>query len=55
MSKHGTKQHKISEKIRKIMHEGVKGKKVKVKQAAAIAYNMARKGKLGKMASKLKS
>ena len=45
----------ISEKIHRIMKEGVKGKKVKVKQAAAIAFSMARKGKLGKMASKLKN
>lgn len=37
------KQKFISHKIQKIMHEGVHGKKVDVKQAAAIAYSMARK------------
>lgn len=37
---------KVSGKIRKIMREGVRGKKVKVKQAAAIAYSMMRKGEI---------
>ena len=44
----------ISDKVRKIMKEGVKGKKVKVKQAVAIAYSMKRKGKLGRLAEKSK-
>jgi len=39
------KQKFISNKIRKIMHEGVRGKKVPVKQAAAIAYSYAKRGK----------
>lgn len=33
----------ISHKISKIMHEGVRGKKVPRKQAVAIAFSMARK------------
>ena len=37
------KQKFISSKIQKIMHEGVHGKKVDVKQAAAIAYAMSKK------------
>lgn len=37
------KQKFISNKIKKVMHEGVRGKKVKVNQAAAIAYSMAKK------------
>lgn len=37
--------HKISEKIRKIMHEGIRGKKVSQKQAVAVAYSMARRAK----------
>ena len=37
---------KIGKKISKIMHEGVRGKKVGRKQAVAIAFSMARKGKL---------
>lgn len=48
--------HKMmSAKISKIMHEGVRGKKVSQKQAVAIAFNMARKGKLGRKAKKLAS
>ena len=35
----------IGNKISKIMHEGVRGKKVKVKQAVAIAFSMMRKHK----------
>jgi len=35
----------IGQKIKKIMHEGVRGKKVSQKQAIAIAFSMARKGK----------
>lgn len=35
----------ISSKVRKIMHEGIRGKKVKVKQAVAVAYSMSRKAK----------
>jgi len=41
-SKHSAE---VSAKIKKIMHEGVRGKKVPVKQAAAIAINMVGKGK----------
>jgi len=37
---------KISKKISKIMHEGVRGKKVKQNQAVAIALSMARKKKI---------
>jgi hypothetical protein len=33
----------LSDKIHKIMHEGVKGKKVKQNQAVAIALSMLRK------------
>ena len=33
----------MSNKIRKIMHEGVKGKPVSQEQAVAIAFSMARK------------
>lgn len=40
----------IGEKIKKIMHEGVKGKKVKQKQAVAVAYSMV--GKARKMKKK---
>lgn len=40
----------ISNKVRKIMHEGIRGKKVPVKQAVAVAYSMARRAK--KMAGK---
>lgn len=32
----------VSTKIKKIMHEGVRGKKVGAKQATAIAFSMAR-------------
>ena len=35
----------ISNKISKIMHEGIRGKKVGQKQAIAVAYNYARKKK----------
>lgn len=35
----------ISGKVKKIMDEGVKGKKVPVKQAVAIAYSYQRRGK----------
>jgi len=37
--------HKISEKVKKIMHEGIKGKKVSQKQAVAVAFSMSRKAK----------
>lgn len=40
----------ISKKISKIMHEGIKGKKVSQKQAVAVAYSMA--GKARKMKNK---
>lgn len=33
----------IADKIRKIMHEGIRGRKVSQKQAVAVAINMARK------------
>jgi hypothetical protein len=36
---------KINKKVSKIMKEGVKGKKVKMDQAVAIAYSMARRMK----------
>ena len=32
----------VSAKIRKIMHEGIKGRKVSSKQAVAVAFSMAR-------------
>lgn len=35
----------VSNKIRKIMHEGIRGKKVSQKQAIAAAYSMTRKSK----------
>lgn len=35
----------ISAKIRKIMKEGVRGRKVPVKQAVAIAFSLARRAK----------
>lgn len=35
----------ISEKVKKIMHEGIKGKKVSQKQAVAVAYSMAKRAK----------
>ncbi len=37
------KQKFISNKIKKIEHEGVRGKKVPIKQAVAISYSYARK------------
>lgn len=37
------KQKYISSKIKKIMHEGIRGKKVPQKQAIAVAMNYARK------------
>lgn len=43
--KKSAKETFISEKIKKIMHEGVRGKKVPQKQAVAIAYSYARRGK----------
>lgn len=43
MKKKSAKEEFISNKIRTIMHEGVHGKKVDVKQAAAIAYSYARR------------
>lgn len=36
----------ISRKVKLIMDEGVRGKKVPVKQAVAIAHSYARRGKL---------
>ena len=36
---------KVGRKISKIMHEGLRGKKVKRKQAIAAAYSMVRSGK----------
>ena len=36
------KSKAISRKIKKIMDEGVRGKKVPIKQAVAIAYSMER-------------
>ena len=35
----------ISEKVKKIMHEGIKGKKVKANQAVAVAMSMSGKAK----------
>ena len=35
----------IGDKVRKIMHEGIRGKKVKQDQAVAVAYSMAKKAK----------
>ena len=37
------KNKAVAKKIEKIMHEGIKGKKVSQKQAVAVAYSM--KGK----------
>lgn len=37
------RQKFISNKISKIMHEGVRGKKVPIKQAEAIAFSYARR------------
>lgn len=53
MAFHGQNHKTISAKIRKIMHEGIRGKKVSQEQAVAIALSMARKGKLGRKAKKL--
>ena len=39
------KQKFISNKISKVMHEGIRGKKVKQKQAIAVAYSYMRKMK----------
>lgn len=39
------KEKFISEKIKKVMEEGVKGKKVPQKQAVAISYSYAKKKK----------
>ncbi len=39
------KQKFISNKIKKIMHEGIRGKKVPQKQAIAVAYSYAKRGK----------
>ncbi len=36
------KEQFVSKKIKKIMHEGVRGKNVPQKQAVAIAYSMER-------------
>lgn len=41
--KKSEKQKFISNKIKKVMSEGVKGKKVPIKQAEAIAYSYAKK------------
>lgn len=35
----------VSNKISKVMHEGIRGKKVSKKQAIAVAYSYARKRK----------
>ena len=35
----------ISDKVKKIMYEGMRGKKVKQKQAVAVAYSMSEKAK----------
>lgn len=43
--KNKAKEAFISAKIKKIMHEGVRGKKVPQKQAVAIAESYARRGK----------
>lgn len=39
------KQKFISEKIKRIMHEGIRGKQVPQKQAIAVAYSMAKEHK----------
>ena len=39
------KKMMVGEKIRKIMHEGIKGHKVNQDQAIAVAISMARKKK----------
>ncbi len=43
--KKSAKEAFISGKIKKIMHEGIRGKKVPQKQAIAVAYSYARRGK----------
>lgn len=45
MAYHGPNHKAVSAKIKKIMHEGVRGKKVSQKQAVAIAFSMSRKGR----------
>jgi len=45
MAFHTHNNKAIGAKIRKIMHEGVRGKKVSQNQAVAIAFSMSRKGK----------
>jgi len=39
------KNKQVAKKVKKIMHEGIKGKKVSQKQAVAVAYSMAGKHK----------
>lgn len=43
--KKSAKESFISHKVKKIMDEGVRGRKVPIKQAVAIAYSYQRRGK----------
>lgn len=52
MAFHGRDHKKISNKISKIMHEGVRGKKVSKDQAIAIAFSMSKKKGRKKIKSK---
>ena len=48
------KNKSVAKKIRKIMKEGVRGKKVSQKQAVAVAYSMAGKHKKKSLKGRIK-